>query len=73
MPRFLELWIESLPRLLAALIQVTIPLSLLSFAIALVIAVLVALARLYSPVPLKALAWAYVQVFRGTPDRKSVV
>lgn len=67
MPRFLELWIESFPRLLAALVQVTIPLSLLSFAIALVIAVLVALARLYSPVPLKALAWAYVQVFRGTP------
>lgn len=67
MPRFLELWIESLPRLLAALVEITVPLSLLSFAIALVIAVLVALARLYAPAPLKALAWAYVQVFRGTP------
>jgi len=66
-PRFLELWIESLPRLLAALVEITIPLSLLSFAIALVIAVLVALVRLYAPAPLKALAWAYVQVFRGTP------
>lgn len=67
MPRFLELWIESLPRLLTALVEMTIPLSLLSFAIALVIAVVVALARLYAPAPLKALAWMYVQVFRGTP------
>ncbi|MBB5832270.1 amino acid ABC transporter permease [Brachybacterium aquaticum] len=67
MPRFLELWIESLPRLLAALVEITIPLSLISFAIALVIAVAVALVRLYAPAPLKAIAWAYVQVFRGTP------
>lgn len=67
MPEFLELWIQSLPRLLRAAIEVTVPLSLISFAIALVIAVLVALVRLYGPVPLKALAWAYVQVFRGTP------
>ncbi|WP_299300316.1 amino acid ABC transporter permease [uncultured Brachybacterium sp.] len=67
MPRFLELWIESLPRLLTALVEMTVPLSLLSFAIALVIAVVVALARLYAPAPLKALAWMYVQVFRGTP------
>src|SRR5690625_2228747 len=67
MPRFLELWIDSLPRMLAALVEVTIPLSLLSFAIALAIAVVVALLRLYAPAPLKLLAWAYVQVFRGTP------
>ena len=67
MPRFLELWIESLPRLLTALVEMTVPLSLLSFAIALVIAVVVALARLYAPALLKALAWMYVQVFRGTP------
>lgn len=67
MPGFLELWIESLPRLLTALVQTTVLLSLLSFAIALVIAVVVALMRLYSPAPLRALAWSYVQVFRGTP------
>src|SRR5690625_1799510 len=67
MPRFLELWIDSLPRMLAALVEVTIPLSLLSFAIALAIAVVMALLRLYAPAPLKLLAWAYVQVFRGTP------
>jgi L-cystine transport system permease protein len=67
MPRFLELWIESLPRLLTGLVETTVPLSLLSFAIALVIAVVVALTRLYAPAPLKAVAWAYVQVFRGTP------
>lgn len=67
MPYFLELWIQSLPRLLRATLEVTIPLSLISFAIALVIAVAVALLRLYGPAPLKAIAWAYVQVFRGTP------
>ena len=67
MPRFLELWLDSLPRMLTALVEVTIPLSLLSFAIALAIAVVVALLRLYAPAPLKLLAWAYVQVFRGTP------
>ena len=67
MPRFLELWIDSLPRLLLATVQVTIPLALVSFAIALVIAVAVALVRLYAPAPLKAVAWGYVQVFRGTP------
>ena len=67
MPEFLDLWIQSLPRLLRAALEVTVPLSLISFAIALVIAVLVALVRLYGPAPLKAVAWAYVQVFRGTP------
>ncbi|MCT1386297.1 amino acid ABC transporter permease [Brachybacterium sp. p3-SID1565] len=67
MPGFLELWLQSLPRLLRAAVEVTIPLSLISFAIALVVAVVVALVRLYGPAPLKALAWAYVQVFRGTP------
>lgn len=67
MPEFLELWIQSLPRLLRAAIEVTVPLSLISFAIALVVAVLVALVRLYGPAPLKVVAWAYVQVFRGTP------
>lgn len=67
MSHVLELWIDSLPRMLAALVEVTVPLSLISFVIALAIAVAVALLRLYSPAPLKLLAWAYVQVFRGTP------
>lgn len=67
MPRFLELWTGSLPRMLQALVEVTVPLSLIAFAIAMVIAVVVALTRLYLPRPLGALAWVYVQVFRGTP------
>ena len=67
MGRALELWTSSLPRLLEATIAVTIPLSLAAFALALVIAAAVALVRLYAPAPLRALAWAYVWVFRGTP------
>ncbi|MCS6711410.1 amino acid ABC transporter permease [Brachybacterium sp. EF45031] len=67
MDRALEIWVASLPRLLEAALRVTVPLSLVSFAIALVIAVLVALVRLYGPRPLAALGWLYVWVFRGTP------
>ncbi|SLM92253.1 amino acid ABC transporter permease [Brachybacterium nesterenkovii] len=67
MGRALELWTSSLPRLLEATIAVTIPLSLAAFALALVIAAAVALVRLYAPAPLRALASAYVWVFRGTP------
>ncbi len=67
MGRALELWVGSLPRLLEATISVTVPLSLLSFAIALVLAVVVALVRLYGPRPLAGIAWLYVWIFRGTP------
>ena len=67
MSRILELWIDSLPRMLLALVETTAPLSILAFAIAMAIAVVVALVRLYVPGPLAWLAWAYVQVFRGTP------
>ncbi|HIY24499.1 MAG TPA: amino acid ABC transporter permease [Candidatus Brachybacterium merdigallinarum] len=67
MSRILELWIDSLPRMLLALVETTVPLSILAFAIAMAIAVVVALVRLYVPGPLAWLAWAYVQVFRGTP------
>lgn len=67
MGRAVELWVGSLPRLLEATIAVTVPLSLLSFAIALVIAVVVALLRLYGPRPLAWIAWLYVWIFRGTP------
>lgn len=67
MDRALELWISSLPRMLLATVEVTIPLSLLSFAIAIVLAVITALTRLYGPRPLAAIAWLYVWIFRGTP------
>lgn len=63
----LDLWVDSLPRLLSATVRATVPLSLASFAIALVIGVLVALARLYAPRPVASIAWLYVWIFRGTP------
>lgn len=63
----LQMWADSLPRLLLAALEVTVPLSLISFAIAMVLAVLTALGRLYLPGPLKAIPWLYVWIFRGTP------
>lgn len=67
MGHVLDLWLSSMPRLLEATVRTTVPLSLAAFAIALAIGALVALARLYAPRPLAALAWLYVWVFRGTP------
>lgn len=65
--RAMEIWGSSLVPLLTATIKVTIPLSLIAFALALVLAVITASARLTSIAPLKAIAWFYVWVFRGTP------
>ena len=62
-----ELLLRSVGPLLLGAVGGTIPLTLLSFTIGLVIALLVALARLSS---MKVLAWvagAYVSVIRGTP------
>lgn len=61
------MWADSLPRLLLAALEVTVPLSLISFAIAMVLAVITALGRLYLPGPLKVIPWLYVWIFRGTP------
>ncbi|PWH07666.1 cysteine ABC transporter permease [Brachybacterium endophyticum] len=63
----LQLWWQSLPDLLMAAVEVTVPLSLISFAIAMVLAVITALGRLYLPGPLKVIPWLYVWIFRGTP------
>ncbi|MDO5634910.1 MAG: amino acid ABC transporter permease [Micrococcus sp.] len=63
----LQLWADSLPRLLWATLEVTVPLSLISFALAMVLAVVTALGRIYLPGPLKLIPWLYVWVFRGTP------
>lgn len=65
--RALEVWGSSIGPMLAATLQVTIPLSLISFAIALVIAVVSAAARLSDFRIAKAIAWLYVWIFRGTP------
>lgn len=62
-----QIWGDSLGPLLWATIKVTIPLSLIAFAIALVLAVITASARLSKYKLVKALAWSYVWIFRGTP------
>lgn len=62
-----ELWIESFPSLALATIQVTIPLALVSFALALVFAIIAALVR-YARIPIiSQLCALYVWIFRGTP------
>lgn len=60
------LW-EALPRILSAGLTMTIPLTLISFTLAMVLAVAVALVQ-YAKVPvLSQLARFYIWVIRGTP------
>ncbi len=63
----LELVREALGPLLAGTLQGTIPLTAISFAAGLVVALVVALMRLSSIAPLSALARIYVSIIRGTP------
>ena len=67
MERYISLWINSLPQLLIAALQVTVPLSAIAFVLALVLGVIAAGARAYSFKPLSWLAWLYIWAFRGTP------
>lgn len=53
--------------LLEGLIQFTIPLSIISFIVGLVLAVLTALARISTIKPLQIIARVYVSIIRGTP------
>ena len=62
-----DLLVRSVGRLLLGAIGGTIPLTLLAFAFGLVIALLVALARLSSVKLLAGVAGAYVSIIRGTP------
>ena len=62
-----QLLIESFPRILLPGLIMTIPLTLIAFAFALVIAVVVALIQ-YAHVPvLRQIARFYIWVIRGTP------
>lgn len=63
----MEIALNSIWPIVKAGIQVTIPLSLVSFACALIIAVLTALARISNYKILRGLFGAYVWIFRGTP------
>ncbi|OAE48984.1 amino acid ABC transporter permease [Agrobacterium tumefaciens] len=67
MPHWLQLMLDSLPTLLWAGIRFTIPLTLLSFALGLTLGLLTAIARLFGPAPISALARFYVWIIRGTP------
>ena len=67
MSREMEILIESIWPILKAGLVVTIPLSLISFAIALVIAVITALAKISHIAILRYVFSIYVWIFRGTP------
>lgn len=65
--RVLRILLESFPKLLIPGLLYTIPLTLVSFAIGLVIAVAAALIRVREIPVLSQIAGFYVWVFRGTP------
>ncbi len=67
MSREMDILLSSIWPIIKAGLLVTIPLSLIAFAIALVIAVVTALARISNYRLLRWLFGAYVWVFRGTP------
>ena len=67
MSNALNLFLESFPKILLPGIAMTIPLTVISFAIALMIAIVCALVQ-YSHVPvLSRLIRGYIWIFRGTP------
>lgn len=65
--RILKLFIDSFPKILLPGITMTIPLTIISFAIALVIAVVMALVQFANVKVLHQLARFYIWIFRGTP------
>ena len=62
----LRKYVSFLP-LLARGAVMTLQISILSMALAMLVGLLMALMRLYGPRPLKWIAIAYVEIFRGTP------
>ncbi len=67
MPAWLQLMIDSFWPLLSAGLIFTVPLTLITFVLGILLGFLVALARLYGPAPLVALVRFYVWFIRGTP------
>ncbi len=67
MPHWLQLMLESLPTLIWAGLQFTVPLTLISFVLGLALGLATAVARLFGPMPLAMIARFYVWVIRGTP------
>ncbi|WP_349956679.1 amino acid ABC transporter permease [Rhizobium sp. ZPR3] len=67
MEHWLQLMWESLGTLLWAGLVFTIPLTLITFVLGLLLGLLTAVVRLFGPPPLVAIARFYVWVIRGTP------
>jgi len=65
--KVVQLLIDSFPKILLPGLKVTVPLTLLSFAIGLVIALVIALVQAARLPVLRQLARLYVWIFRGTP------
>ncbi|WP_244433535.1 amino acid ABC transporter permease [Azospirillum sp. B506] len=58
---------DSLPSLLWAALVFTVPLTLASFALGLIVGLAAAVVRLFGPAPLAAIVRFYVWIIRGTP------
>ena len=67
MPEFISLAISSFWPMLYAGLVFTIPITLISFFLGLLLGFIVALIRLYVPAPLKNVVRFYVWIIRGTP------
>ncbi|MCT7377202.1 amino acid ABC transporter permease [Chelativorans salis] len=67
MPHWLDLMLSSLGPLLLAGLRFTVPLTLLSFSLGLMLGLVVAVVRLFAPTPFAAVVRFYVWIFRGTP------
>ena len=67
MPEFISLAISSFWPMLYAGLVFTIPITLISFFLGLLLGFIVALIRLYGPTPLKNVVRFYVWIIRGTP------
>ena len=67
MPEFISLAISSFWPMLYAGLVFTIPITLISFFLGLLLGFIVALIRLYGPAPLKNVVRVYVWIIRGTP------
>lgn len=63
----MELFLESFWPMFRAGLTVSVPLMLVSFALGLVLAFIIALMRMSKLLPLKGIAWFIVWVIRGTP------
>jgi len=65
--RLIEILVSSFTKILIPGIKVTIPLTLLSFAVSLILGLLLAIVQVANIKVLKQIAFIYIWIFRGTP------